>query len=311
MSSFSRESEFTKFVSEEIATARSRHASRWRRIPMPASPRHRARCNRHEARAGSVALTSCCLARLSSGGLGLLIRLLSHYQRARSEVFAVVPLLRAALAGWPSVAISAAAAKLFFVMLNGTSITDPEPVNFLCDPESWAYGRYTPETSAKDIISARISFAASAAVVPLLDWLPACVADDFCNPDKPDALGNDSSSFAVTQQLRACVRRMLRRKLACMLPPSSLDPRLASGTFAVAKDEGRDRFIGDRRPLNSRERSIVRAHLPCCPRLRRIILGESETVQITTRDTKDLCHLYEVPPSRVVKQMIGPRIPRS
>ena len=72
LSSFSRESretEFTKVVSEEIATARSRHASR-RRIPMPANPRHRTRRNRHEARAGIVALISCCLVRLSDGRLG-------------------------------------------------------------------------------------------------------------------------------------------------------------------------------------------------------------------------------------------------
>ena len=93
-------------------------------------------------------------------------------------------------------------------------------------------------------------------------------------------LGDDSPFFAVTQQhWRAC--RMLRCKLACVLPPSSLDPRLASGAFAVAKDEHRDRFIGDRRPLNSRERSIGRAHLPSCPRLRRNFLERSETVQIT------------------------------
>ena len=65
--SFSRETEFTKFVSEENATARSRHASRRRRIPMP---RHRARCNRHEARAVTAALISCCLVRLSNGGFG-------------------------------------------------------------------------------------------------------------------------------------------------------------------------------------------------------------------------------------------------
>ena len=67
---FSRETEFTKFVGREIATARSRHASRWRRIPMAASPRHRARCNRHEARAGIVPSCRVCLARLSNGGLG-------------------------------------------------------------------------------------------------------------------------------------------------------------------------------------------------------------------------------------------------
>ena len=49
---FFRKTEFTKIFSEEIAAARSRHTSRRRRIPMPASLRRRARCNRHEARAG-------------------------------------------------------------------------------------------------------------------------------------------------------------------------------------------------------------------------------------------------------------------
>ena len=186
---------------------------------------------------------------------------------------------------------------LYVAVLDGTSISDPEPVRFSCDPENWAHGQATCESSAKDIISDRISVPARAAIVPLLDCLPACMAHDFCNPEDPDAVGDDSSLFAVTlQQWRACVPRMVRCTLACMLPPSSLDPRLASGAFAVAKDEGRDRFIGDRRPLNSRERSIARAHLPYFPRLRRLIFGKS---------------LYEVPRSRVTTQVIRPRIPRS
>ena len=42
-----------------------------------------------------------------------------------------------------------------------------------------------------------------------------------------------------------------------------------------------------------------------------MMLEKSETVQITIRGTKDCFHLYEVPPSRVTKQVIGPRIPRS
>ena len=133
-----------------------------------------------------------------------------------------------------------------------------------------------------------------------------------CKLEDADALGDDSSFFAVTQQqCRACGRRMLRCKLACVLPPSSFDPRLASGAFAVSKDEDRDRFIGYRRPLNGRERSIGRAHLPYCPRLRRMILEKSETVQIANRDTKDFFFLYEVLPSRVTKRVIGLRIPRS
>ena len=42
-----------------------------------------------------------------------------------------------------------------------------------------------------------------------------------------------------------------------------------------------------------------------------MILERSETVQITIRDTKDCLYWYEVPPSRVTKQVIGPRVPRS
>ena len=83
------------------------------------------------------------------------------------------------------------------------------------------------------------------------------------------------------------------------------DPRVASGAFAVAKDEIRDTSSETDGPLNSLERSIRRTHVLCCPRLRRMILGKSETVLITVRDTKDCFFLYEVPPSRVVRQVIG------
>ena len=69
--------------------------------------------------------------------------------------------------------------------------------------------------------------------------------------------------------------------------------------------------FGDRCPLNSRERRIGRAHLLYCPRLRRMISGKSETVQIKIRDTKECFYLYEVPPSRVAEHVIGPRILRS
>ena len=103
-----------------------------------------------------------------------------------------------------------------------------------------------------NIISAHISFSPRAAIAPLLDWLPRCVAHDFCVPENSVAFGHDSSFFAVTQQLRTCVRRMLRCRPACIRPPSSLNPRLASGVVAVAEDEGRDRFIRDRRPLDCR-----------------------------------------------------------
>ena len=89
-----------------------------------------------------------------------------------------------------------------------------------------------------------------------------------------------------------------------MLPPSSLYSNLASGALAVAKDVGRDRFVGDSCPRNSRKRRVTRAQLPCCPRLRGMIPDRSETAQIAIRDFKDS-------PSRGVIQVIGPRIPRN
>ena len=205
---------------------------------------------------------------------------LSPHQRARSKVFAVVPPWRAAWTRWLSVVISAAAAKAMFIaVLNGTALSSPEPVSFSCDPESWACGQATSESTAKDIISL-------ASVSPLALQLHRCSIGSLHACHTIFAILRTPtrffSFFAVTQQQwRACVRRMLRCKLACVLPSSSLDPRLTSGAFAVAKDEGRES------PLNSRERSIGRAHLPCCPRLRRMILENSETVQITIGDTKD------------------------
>ena len=168
---------------------------------------------------------------------------------------------------------------LFFAVLNVTSMTDPELVNFSCDPENWAYGQTTSEETAKEIISAHISFPARAALVALPDWLPACVAHGLCNPEDPDALGYDSSFFAVTQQQRcACVRECyVANWLANCHPPRWIPD-------CLAKDEARDTFIGETdAPLNG----FGRAHVPCCPRLRRMILGKSETVQITIRDTRD------------------------
>ena len=95
----------------------------------------------------------------------------------------------------------------------------------------------------------------------------------FAIPTTPTRLVTTPSLFAVTPT----------QWLACISPPSSLDPKLPSGAFAVAKDDSRDRFMGDRRSLNSRERSIGRAHLPYCQRQRRLMLRKSETVQTTVR----------------------------
>ena len=130
MSSFSRESEFTKFVSEEIATAHSRHTSKRRRIQMPASPRRRARCNRHEARAGTVALIPCCLVRLCTGGSGSPGEIVSlpalTQQIIRRGAACASRLDPLAFSGDQRGRSKA----LFCAVLHGTSISDPEPVQF-------------------------------------------------------------------------------------------------------------------------------------------------------------------------------------
>ena len=144
---------------------------------MPASPRRRACCNRHEARGGIVALVSCCLVRLSNGGLG------------PPDETAVVPLWRAASTRRLSEVPSAALATHCFSLC---STERPEPVKFFWRPRA-------SETTAKDIISARIGFRARAAILPLLDWLPERVARDFF-AENSGAFGDDSSLFAATQQ---------------------------------------------------------------------------------------------------------------
>ena len=91
----------------------SRHNSRQRQIPMPASPRHRARCNRHEARAVIVALFSCCLVRHSNGGLGPpgeTVSLPACTQRSIRRGAAS----SSRLDRWLSVGMSVAATKHFF-----------------------------------------------------------------------------------------------------------------------------------------------------------------------------------------------------
>ena len=95
-------------VSEKFATACAHHIAWRRRIPMPASPRHR-----RAVTATKYEPPFYCLVRLIIGGLRLLDEI-AHHPRARSELLAVVPLQRAALTLWFSGAISAAAAKLYF-----------------------------------------------------------------------------------------------------------------------------------------------------------------------------------------------------
>ena len=154
---------------------------------------------------------------------------------------------------------------LLFALLNGTSTPDPEPVSCSCDPGKWARGRYTPETSSKDIISARISFFPSR-----------------CNCTVARLAAQTRGARLL--QLRE-LRRVWSRLLILCCDPTTVahlcsqnavvqaslhtathlpGPRLASGAFAVAQDEGRNRFFADRRPLDGSSHFGSRRSLLVC-----------------------------------------------
>ena len=188
--------------------------------PDPCQSAPSARCDRHEARAGIVVSLPACTQRSIRRGAALASRLdplaFSGDKRGRSKA-------------------------LFFAVPNGTSISDPEPVGFSCDPENWAYGQSTSKSPPR---RPQKSSSPLASVSPLVLQLyhcsigfPQSCGARFTQSEDPDALGDDS--FAVTQQQwRACVRRMLLCELSCILPPSSLDPRLVSFRSVRVAEEG-------------------------------------------------------------------------
>ena len=201
MSSFSSETKFTKIVSEEIATPRSRHTSRRRRIPMLASPRRRARCDRRAVTATKhePGLWPAC--RVVSNGSAmevwvLWMRLLSHYQRARGEVFAVVPLLRAAFSCWLSVVRREAAAKLCVSLC---STEQPSQIQ----NQSFFHATQRTGSTDKPLLSRPQKISSPlASASPLARQLYRCSIGfphawltTFCNPEHPDALATTPHSL--------------------------------------------------------------------------------------------------------------------
>ena len=106
---------------------------------MPASRRHRARYNGHEAR---LSPSSCCLS--------LSLPACTQQSVCRGAAWA---------SSLDLLAFSGERGRsraLVFAVLNGTSIPDPKPVNFSRNPENWAYGqtlplRLLPKTSSPSV----------------------------------------------------------------------------------------------------------------------------------------------------------------
>ena len=208
-------------------------------VPMLADPRHLARCERHEARAGNVALISCCLVRLN-GALGHPdeIALSSSACTQRSICHGAAPASRLdplTLSGDKRGRSKA----LLFAVLNGTSIPDSDLVSCSCDPANWACRRSTSETSAKDITSARISFSSRAAILPVLDWLPRRVAHAFLQSKELRRVWLRLLILCCDSTTVACLCSQNATVQASLHTATFLSGTIqASGAFAVAEDEG-------------------------------------------------------------------------
>ena len=173
-------------------------------------------------------------------------------------------------------------------------------LQFSAGPAHWSYdGGPQRPAGALRIQSARIA-PDPACVVSLDDWPLKSIAHSV---NSPAATGepNAPSFFKVSMsQWRSVVRRMVRCKWAVALPSDTWPVQLSGGAFAVPKDADRDRLICDRRPQNSQEPAVSCVLLPFCPRLRRLILQQSQALGVHIVDRS---HWHT--------QVTGPRIPAS
>ena len=141
LSSSGGETEFARVVGDVVGDVRQR------RILMLASPRRRAHCKRNEPRAGIDALVTCCLVRLSSGGVGLPRELQTP---CTQQMFCRGASLASRLNLLAFAGDKRGRSKaLLLAVLDGSPFTHPAPASFASDPDLWAHGQTFPKTSAK------------------------------------------------------------------------------------------------------------------------------------------------------------------
>ena len=254
-----------------------------------------AHCDRHETRAGIVALESGSALEIWAflmKSLSLPMCTKQTTCRGAAPASRLDPLaLRGDTRGRSK--------ALIFAVLNGASFTDPELVMFSRNPEN---------LRTKYLRNNRKSHHLRPNQIPRSRCNCTHCSSGFLHAGRTTFANLRTrrawSRFFILRQSSGYVHTTLRCWLACISPPSSPNPRLASEFFALVKDESSDRFIGDIRPLNRRERSIGRAHLPY-PDARS---WESHRQCRLQFEPTDCFYLYDVPPSRVAIQVIGPRV---
>ena len=70
----------------------------------------------------------------------------------------------------------------------------------------------------------------------------------------------------------------------------------------------RDRFIGDRRRQNGKERLIHRACLQYAPRLERVLLKNGYSLRLNLRDVRDCFYLFQVDEERLKRDPKCPKV---
>ena len=212
---------------------------------------------------------------------------------------------------------------------------DVEQVRLLCDPALVAYsgaGNGGDKSGALPIISARLTLPRAASVVPISDWLPGSLVRTWNSPtfvkerqpapacvdgqgervvSLPDEMAQRGFFNTTMSQWRGLARRMCRCGLGILLDANSCSDDLAAGAFAVAKNQDKDRLIGDRRPCNVVESRKGVAKLPCAPRLRRLLIQKHQIARVSFRDISDCFYVFGVDEERLHRQVVGPRVPRS
>ena len=157
---------------------------------------------------------------------------------------------------------------------------------------------------AKPLIADRLSLPNTAVVLEVDAWLSDETSLAWntapSEPDGATARTLPRGYFATSQrEWRAVVRRLRRCGLGRMLPPGTAPPWRAAGAFAVPKDAGADRLIGDRRGENALDTQPGPVRLPYAPRLRKIVLEPGQGLWVTKRDLSNCFYLFEVAPERL------------
>jgi len=273
------------------------------------SPRVRARIHRRCTQTKLEACAKAALGWLSTGGLGGDGRALEEVTLSKRWSAAFRAASRTSPFGFKEDVRGRSRELLDAILSGGAS----EPIAF----EAWpgrhgGYAATKAQAVGLDIVGQRLALPSQAALLPLRPWLSDLTAAKW---DTPGDLGVDKAPrayFAATQkEWRCAVRRMARAGLGVAISASACPPSLAAGAFAVRKDAGADRLIGDRRPQNACEEMPGPVRLPYAPRLRRLRLSAQQCLWAGKRDLSNCFYLFKVDAERLARQVIGPRIPRA